>query len=150
MRWFGFLCRSSGGYGVRKFSVNSQKKMKGVHPLLVSALELALQTAPYDFAIVQGVRTQAEQNALYEQGRTREGKIVTWTRNSKHIPRADGYGHAIDFAAFVDGQISWDEKYYTPIAEAIIKAGKEVGVTLESGAFWKNKDWGHIEIEDIG
>lgn len=150
MRWLDWLCRYFGDVGVRQFSANSQKKLKGVHPLLVSALEVALQASPYDFSIVQGVRTQAEQDALYEQGRTREGPIVTWTRNSKHIPRADGYGHAIDFAAFVDGAISWDEKYYTPIAEAIIKAGKEVGVTLESGAFWKNKDWGHIEIKDIG
>jgi peptidoglycan L-alanyl-D-glutamate endopeptidase CwlK len=135
---------------MRKFSQNSRNKLKGVHPLLVASLELALQTSPHDFAIVQGVRTQEEQNALYEQGRTKPGPIVTWTRNSNHLVKKDGYGHAIDFAAFVDGKISWDEKYYTPIADAIIKAGKQAGVTLESGAYWKNKDWGHIEIREIG
>lgn len=149
MRWFDFLRSAFGGFVVRQFSNNSKTKLKGVHPLLVKALELALQDAPYDFAIVQGVRTQAEQDALYEQGRTKPGPIVTWTRNSNHLVKSDGYGHAIDFAAYVGG-ITWDEKYYTPIADAIVKAGKEVGITLESGAYWKNKDWGHIEIKEIG
>jgi len=135
---------------MRKFSQNSLNKLKGVHPLLVNTLEAALQTSPYDFAIVQGVRTQEEQNALYEQGRTKPGPIVTWTRNSNHLVKADGYGHAIDFAAFVEGAISWDEKYYPQIADAILTAGKGLGLTLESGAYWKTKDWGHIEIKDIG
>lgn len=150
MRWFGWLRRVFGGGEVRKFSGNSLKKLQGVHPLLINSLEAALQTSPYDFAIVQGVRTQAEQNALYEQGRTKPGPIVTWTLNSNHIVKADGYGHAIDFAAFVDGAITWDEKYYPAIADAILKAGKGLGLTLESGAYWKNKDWGHIQIKDIG
>lgn len=135
---------------MRKFSNNSRTKLEGVHPLLVNALEAALQTSPYDFAIVQGVRTQAQQDALYEQGRTKPGPIVTWTRNSNHLVKPDGYGHAIDFAAFVDGAISWDEKHYPPIADAILAAGKGLGLTLESGAYWKTKDWGHVEIKDIG
>ena len=134
---------------MRKFSQNSLKKLIGVHPLLVHSLEVALQTSPYDFAIVQGVRTQAEQNALYNQGRTTPGNVVTWTTKSKHIPQKDGYGHAIDFAAYV-GALTWDEKYYPEIADAILTAGKGLGLKLESGAYWKNKDWGHIEIVDIG
>lgn len=151
---------------MRAFSNNSRNKLKGVHPLLVKALESALQTSPYDFAIVQGVRTKAEQRALYAQGRDiladvnalrknvgwaaitqEENKVVTWTLNSNHIEKPDGYGHAIDFAAYVNGSISWDERYYAPIADAIIEAGKAVGVILESGAYWDKKDWGHIEVK---
>ncbi len=128
------------------FSQRSLDKLKGVHPDLVAVLHEAIKRSPFDFAIVQGVRTQAEQNALYEQGRTKPGPIVTWTRNSNHIPKADGYGHAIDFAAFVNGALTWDEKYYPRIADTIIGVGLELGTPVESGAYWKNKDWGHIEL----
>jgi hypothetical protein len=35
--------------------------------------------------LASGGRTQAEQNHLYGQGRTRPGNKVTWTKNSHHI-----------------------------------------------------------------
>ncbi len=35
----------------------------------------------------QKYRSQARQNYLYEQGRTRPGQVVTWTRNSNHTSR---------------------------------------------------------------
>jgi len=129
------------------FSQRSKDKLKGVHPDLVRVMEEAIRTSPIDFAIIQGVRTQAEQNALYEQGRTKPGQIVTWTRDSKHIPQKDGYGHAVDFAAFVDGKISWDEKYYPPIIKVILNAAKELGVKVTSGSQWKRVDLPHIQIE---
>lgn len=47
----------------------------------------------YDIKITQGNRTQAQQNALYAQGRTKPGKIVTNTLKSKHIG-----GNAFDIA----------------------------------------------------
>ncbi len=53
------------------FSQRSKDKMKGVHPDLIKVMEEAIRISPIDFAIVQGVRTQEEQNALYEQGRTK-------------------------------------------------------------------------------
>ncbi len=40
-----------------------------------------------EFKIEEAWRTQQRQNWLYAQGRTRKGKIVTWTRNSVHIQR---------------------------------------------------------------
>ncbi len=40
-----------------------------------------------DIFITEGYRSQARQNYLYEQGRTRPGNIVTWTRNSNHTSR---------------------------------------------------------------
>ena len=35
--------------------------------------------------ITETLRTKERQNELYEQGRTAPGKIVTWTKNSKHM-----------------------------------------------------------------
>lgn len=37
--------------------------------------------------ITETYRSQARQNYLYAQGRTRTGQIVTWTLNSNHTPR---------------------------------------------------------------
>lgn len=44
--------------------------------------------AGIDFVfITETYRSQARQNYLYEQGRTRPGQVVTWTRNSNHTSR---------------------------------------------------------------
>lgn len=40
-----------------------------------------------DIFITETYRSQARQNYLYEQGRTRPGQIVTWTRTSRHTSR---------------------------------------------------------------
>ena len=120
--------------------------MNGVHPDLVRVIKLAIDLTPRDFGITQGVRTQAEQDALYEQGRTKPGKIVTWTRNSKHIPQPDGYGHAIDFVAYHEGKVSWDEKHYPEIIKAILEAARQLNVKIISGSQWKTPDLPHIEI----
>ena len=39
----------------------------------------------YTVEVVETVRTQERQDALFAQGRTTEGPIVTWTRNSRHL-----------------------------------------------------------------
>lgn len=41
----------------------------------------------YRFKISEAYRTQARQNALYAQGRTKPGPVVTWTRDSNHTKR---------------------------------------------------------------
>ena len=52
------------------FGDASLKKVEGVHKDLVKVMKLAITNSPYDFKITQGVRTSAEQYALYCQGRT--------------------------------------------------------------------------------
>jgi hypothetical protein len=120
----------------------SEKKLARVKPDLVSVVRRAAELTKQAFQIVQGNRTQAEQNALYAQGRTRPGNIVTWTKNSKHIG-----GNAIDFAALVNNKINWDTKFYPPIANAFKAAAKELGVGIVAGIDWKTRDWGHIQLE---
>ena len=80
-------------------------------------------------------RSPEEQSALYEQGRSKPGKIVTWTRKSRHTDR-----EAFDIAILVNGKISWKPEDYL---EAV-KIGKAVG--LDAGGAWtKSKDWPHFE-----
>lgn len=65
--------------------------------------------------IVQGLRTKSEQDALYAQGRTKPGSIVT---NAKWGQSFHSYGLAIDFAIMYDKDnngsfevLSWDTNY---------------------------------------
>jgi peptidoglycan L-alanyl-D-glutamate endopeptidase CwlK len=65
--------------------------------------------------IVQGIRTKDEQDALYAQGRTKPGNIVT---NAKFGQSFHSYGLAIDFAIMYDKDnngsfetLSWDTNY---------------------------------------
>jgi len=53
--------------------------------------------------IVESYRTQARQNALYAQGRTKPGQVVTWTQNSLHTRR-----RAFDVAFVVNGRVTFD------------------------------------------
>lgn len=56
--------------------------------------------------IAQGIRTEAEQNALYAQGRTTKGKKVT---NAKAFQSIHNYGLAVDIVLIIDGkEASWD------------------------------------------
>ena len=87
----------------------------GVHPTLVDAVEriaLALAVIGQPIVVTAGVRTAAEQAALYAQGRTAPGPIVTEddgvTKISNHQVKADGFGHAVDCAFLVEGAPSWD------------------------------------------
>ncbi len=83
-------------------------KLLGVHPRLVEAVTrvlAAMAALGFPMKVVQGVRTLAEQQELYAQGRSIPGAIVTnadGVRNpSNHQPKADGLGYAVD-CAFID------------------------------------------------
>src|SRR5690606_38735901 len=39
----------------------------------------------HQVTIVEAVRSQERQNYLFEQGRSRPGQVVTWTKNSNHL-----------------------------------------------------------------
>ena len=138
-----------------KFSEKSLKRMEGIHPKLRKLMELSIKDSPYDFMIVQGVRTAAYQNELYQQGRTKLGKKVTncdgYKNKSNHQAKQDGYGHAIDFAIYdlsIAGKIDWDnEKKYKAVAEHIKAIAKENNINVQWGGDWKKfKDYPHIEL----
>ena len=58
--------------------------------------------------ISEGLRTFAEQDALYSQGRTTAGKKVTKAKGGQSI---HNYGFAVDIVLIIDGKTaSWDIK----------------------------------------
>lgn len=90
----------------------------------------------YKLKITQGRRTKEEQNALYAQGRTTPGKVVTWTTKSKHID-----GKAFDIAFVGSNPYPSDDKVWKAIADIGISVG------LKAGYYFKtNRDRPHFEL----
>ena len=71
------------------------RSLEGVHPELIQRMERVVERMwsehGHRVELVEGYRTQARQDLLYAQGRSRGGEVVTWTRNSAH-----SRGHAVD------------------------------------------------------
>ena len=121
----------------RLFSERSKAKLQGVDPRLVKVAELALQRSPFDFGITCGLRTLEEQKELVAKGASK-------TMKSKHLE-----GRAIDFVVYINGKANWDLSNYEKVAQVFLEVGKEQGVELEAGAFWKSfKDGPHIQLKD--
>jgi peptidoglycan L-alanyl-D-glutamate endopeptidase CwlK len=131
----------------------SLKKLEGVDPVLVSVVKRAIEITTQDFSVLWGVRTLKEQAALYAQGRTVPGNIVTWTMDSKHLPGANGFGRAVDLLPY---PADWKEqRKFRLIAVAMMQAAKEQGVRLRWGADWNmnqkegekgETDFAHFEL----
>jgi peptidoglycan L-alanyl-D-glutamate endopeptidase CwlK len=112
----------------------SRARLKGVHPDLVRVVEHAIKRTATDFMVLEGVRTPARQKELYAQGRTKPGKVVTWTLTSNHFAKVDGYGHAVDLCPF---PVDWNDlKKFDAISKAMFAAADELGVKIRWGADW--------------
>lgn len=102
-----------------------------VHPELAARFErVRTACAALGVTIIptQGLRTIAEQDALYAKGRTAPGKIVTNARGGSSL---HNFGRAIDFAFLVDGKASWDDRLPWALVGAM---GVHLG--LEWGGAW--------------
>jgi len=117
----------------------SRKKLEGVDPRLVRVVERAIELTSVDFKVVEGVRTAARQRELYAQGRTKPGKVVTWTLKSRHIPDPKtGLGRAVDL---LPAPYDWkDLAPFTLVAHAMLRASQELGIPIRWGANWDGDD----------
>ena len=120
----------------------SENRLAKVHPKLakgVTALIAALAAKGHTIEVVQGLRTFAEQDALFKQGRTKPGQIVTKAKGgqSNH-----NYGLAVDLVPFVDGKPQWnDNAGFVRIGAEAVKQG------LEWGGSWKKFiDKPHVQL----
>ena len=124
------------------FGSRSTVNMAGLHPNLTKVLNRAIQITTQDFGIAaKAVRTAAEQAALYAQGRTKPGNIVTdkdgYKNKSNHQPHGDGFGYAVDCTPFIAGSFDVNnEAAQYPIAAAMSLAAKEFGVKIVWGGNW--------------
>lgn len=110
----------------------SEQRLIGVNAALVNVVRRAAKAVPFALFVVEGLRSKARQAELYAQGRTKPGKQVTWTLESKHID-----GRAVDLAPMVNGSIDWnDPQKFDQIAQAMFAAAKELGIKIRWGKDW--------------
>jgi len=130
----------------------SLSKLAGLNPIVRQITERLINQsfhAGVPIVITQGLRTIAQQNQLYAQGRTTSGAIVTNARGGYSY---HNYGLAIDFALLLpDGAaVSWDisrdgdgdrERDWLEVAQL----GKSLG--FEWGGDWTSYvDMPHFQI----
>jgi peptidoglycan L-alanyl-D-glutamate endopeptidase CwlK len=117
----------------------SEKNLATVQPQLQRLgreLLRRLAAEGLTFKVTSGNRTREEQAALYAQGRSNPGPVVTWTIKSRHIG-----GRAIDLTLFSGKNPVWESKHYD--RAGVI--GEEIG--LAWGGRWKNSpDKPHFEL----
>ena len=90
-----------------------------------------------EVVITETYRSQERQEYLYTLGRTAEGNVVTWTKNSEHTKRS-----AFDIAKNVIGEEYSDRDFFRKAAEI----GKRIG--LEAGYYWGGgrQDMPHFQM----
>lgn len=102
----------------------SLKRLKGVNDKLVKVVALASTYMQGEFLVTEGLRTYARQEELVKTGASK-------TLNSKHLT-----GNAVDLAPLVNGKLSWVQKDFYPIVDAMQKACIELGIKVRWGGAW--------------
>lgn len=119
-----------------KFHQRSLEKLKDVHPDLRRVMLEAIENAPFDFGITEGLRSKERQLELYNQGKSK-------TLNSRHLT-----GKAVDVVIFIGNEVTWDLKYYKVLSEHIKAVAKLNDVAIEWGGDWKSfVDAVHFELD---
>jgi peptidoglycan L-alanyl-D-glutamate endopeptidase CwlK len=128
----------------------ASNKIEDAHPTLRHAYELAkaewTDKHPNGPAVIitQSLRTVAEQNKLYAQGRTTKGPIVTRARG---LQSAHNYfpSYAIDVSfKKADGTLDWSEHWYKEFAPLMTKHED-----VEWGGSWPTfKDLPHFQVRN--
>ncbi len=116
----------------------ANRDIKSLQPLAQQAAQLFLDTCKargIDIFVTEYHRSQARQDWLYEQGRSRPGQIVTWTRSSNHTS-----GYAWDIAVNPPHDL-----YDFSIISKAGAVAKELGI--EWGGNWPDtRDTPHFQI----
>jgi hypothetical protein len=123
-----------------KFGKRSKERLKGVNPKLVNVLNELIKIM--DVTIIEGLRTEARQNELLAQGKSK-------TKYSKHLE-----GKAVDLAPY---PIDWEDRERFHYMGGMIRGiGKQQGVDIRWGGDWDSDgeikdnsfdDLVHVEIK---
>ena len=121
--------------------INS-RKLEDLLPQVRSRVEAFLKAADdagIDLLVTSTYRDNASQDALYAQGRTAPGRIVT---NAKAGQSYHNYRCAVDVVPLRNGKPVWDTK--DPVWQTVGRLGKAAG--LEWAGDWKRfKEFPHFQ-----
>ncbi len=109
----------------------------------------------YDFTVLYGYRTPAEQFELFRQGRSLVAGVWKVTEPKKVVTQLDGKtkksnhnsnpSKAIDIAPY---PIDWNNiNRFLDMAKVVKEAAKTVGVEITYGGDWKMRDYPHFQVD---
>jgi len=120
----------------------SSRNLDDLLPAVKERVQKFLNAAKYagiDLLVTSTYRDNESQNALYAQGRTAPGKIVT---NAKAGQSFHNYCCAVDIVPLVNGKPVWDTSYQ--VWQTVGKLGKDAG--LEWAGDWVTfKEFPHFQ-----
>lgn len=119
----------------------SENKIQTLHPAVRDKAREFISLAEKEginLRVTSALRTWDEQAALYAQGRTSPGSIVT---NAKPGESFHNYGTAFDVVPIVNGSADWDSKEWNRIGIL----GKSLGFKW-GGDFTSINDRPHFEM----
>lgn len=120
---------------------SSEKVVQKLHPKIRDKAREFIVKAEQQgiiLRITSGLRTWEEQDALYDQGRTKPGNVVT---NAKGGSSNHNYGLAFDVVPIENGNVNWNSKNWNKIGQI----GKSVG--FDWGGDWSGfVDKPHFEM----
>ena len=127
----------------------SEQRLSEVHPKLAAQVrELAEELAEENISIriVQGLRSWAEQQAIWQEGRDGSGNIIDAAKVVTHAKPGyswHNYGLAVDVAPFDAGIPDWNRSH--PAWARIVSVGESLGMV--SGSTFKDcPDWPHFQM----
>lgn len=88
----------------------------------------------FHIIVTETLRSKERQEYLYSLGRTRPGRVVTWTLNSYHMT-----GLAVDIAFMKNSHLTYDGDW-----QALGLIGEEHGLTW--GGRWPTPDRPHFQF----
>lgn len=114
----------------------SIRNLQGVNPKLRAVIERGIVNSPFDFTVVEGLRSKERQEELL-----RKQPAVTKTKFSKHLEQEDGFSHAVDLYVMSDDfKSGFDDRLstYKAVNDHLKQVAREEGVDLEWGGNWKS------------
>lgn len=119
-------------------------KAQSIFRPFIKAAKEAAAALGCDYTAIGGSRTWAEQDALYAQGRTQSGPVVT---NARGGSSWHNYAIALDFGVFEEGKYLDDSN--PAKAEKVHKAVGALAkdYMIEWGGLWSFVDPPHFQVE---
>lgn len=122
----------------------SEARLAEVHPVLADRIRslIAQVTPPRDIRVTAGIRTIAQENALWQIGRDAEGNKIpgeATVTNAKGTESNHVFGYAADLVVMTpDGECDWNDQPWIDLAPKF---------SLRSGAEWGDRP--HVELAEF-
>ncbi len=128
----------------------SETRLSFVHPVLAARIHIVAEqmvAKGIEIRVVQGLRTKEQQDALYAQGRTAPGSIVTEVRGGYSM---HNYGLAVDVVPGLSGATPWAPNWNERDSVFVEMIDLCEAQGLIAGARWTTlPDFDHFQMPGI-